>query len=835
VKRSFFLAPSALAVVLAGLSQAGCSTEAYCWDCGSTGVDAGMTTTSSSASGTGGDGNLFDAGNGEGGSIITTTTGTGGSANPCGKDLMTDIKNCGVCDNVCNIPNAFPECKGGFCLVQTCAPGWIDLDGKVANGCEYACTPSNGGIEICDGLDNDCNGQIDELTNTKTDINNCGACNVVCSFSKANPTCTDGKCVMGPCLVGYFDVNGNDADGCEFACTPTNGGFEVCDNVDNNCNTLVDEGFNLATDPANCGSCGTNCGAFFPNSVGVCTTGVCQFGPCLAGYSNLDGIAANGCEYACSPTNGGVEICDGIDNDCDGVKDEGTLAGVGTVCGMSGVGECKLGVNQCVGGAIVCTGGVSPSVELCDAKDNNCSGVTDEGCPKAALTDKRLDLGTGSAVGQAPSTQLSAIARGDLFLATYIDRRSGNSDIRATFSQDGGTTWLATTDLAVATGAKIQVEPAAMLGMASAYISYGQFNSTSDRDVYVARVASPYTGAFTSVRVDKDTDSADTFFIRSAVVQPGATDKIVVIWESLSGSGAAVTTDIMLQASINGGVTWKTTDLRVNGVAGVAELPALATDGLGHAFITWRDQRAAKAEVYADVYDINTGTLSGNKKISNGFAGQAITITADAGGPNVYVAWTDLRATKKAIRVNRSINSGAAFAADGTIVNPDSTFADSDAPAIISSAGNVVVAWEDTRNGLPDIRVNHSANSGASWLAQTSRADLGSAPGAAASTNPSLAFGGANVVYVTWEDARSGQRDIYGNHSFDAGTTFQPLDLRLDVGMAGAPSPVGGADSRSPFTLSNALGTRGVAVWVDYRTTAGITGVNADIYSNLFQ
>ena len=831
MKRSFFLAPSALALVLAATSQTGCSTEAYCFDCSSTGVDAGLTT--SSSSGTGGEVNLFDAGNGEGGS--TTTTGAGGAANPCGADLMTDLKNCGVCGNVCNIPNAFPECKGGFCVVQTCAPGWIDLDGQVANGCEYTCTLSNGGIEICDGLDNDCNGQTDELTDTKTDPKNCGACNQVCSFSHASPTCVDSKCVMGPCFVGFFDVDGLDADGCEFACTPTNGGVEVCDNADNNCNTVVDEGFNLAVDPQNCGSCGTDCGALFPHSVGVCTTGACQFGACLAGYSNLDGIAANGCEYACSPTNGGVEICDGLDNDCNGVKDDGTLTGVGDVCGAASVGECKLGVKQCVMGALICAGGVSPSVELCDAKDNSCNGTIDEGCPKAALTDRRLDVGTGSAVGQAPSTQLSAVARGDFFLATYIDRRSGNADIRATLSQDGGLTWLPTSDVAVATGAKIQVEPAAMLGMTNAYVSFGQFNSTSDRDVYVARSIPPFTAFTAAVRVDKDVTDADTFFIRSAVVQAGAADKIVVIWESLSGTGANVTTDIFLQSSVNSGTTWKTTDLRVNSVVGVAELPALATDGAGHAFIAWRDQRSAKAEVYADVYDVNTGTLSGNKKISAGNPGQAISIAADAGGPNVYVAWTDLRAPKKVIRVNRSTNSGAAFAADGTIVNPDSTVADADAPAIISSAGNVVVAWEDTRNGLPDIRVNHSADAGATWLPQTSRADLGSTPGVAASTNPSLAFGSANLVYVTWEDARNGKRDIYGNHSFDAGTTFQPIDLRLDVGLTGAPSPAGAADSRSPFTLSNAAGTRGVAVWIDYRTTAGVTGVNADIYSNLFQ
>jgi hypothetical protein len=79
----------------------------------------------------------------------------------CEVNSNTSLQHCGGCNVLCDLANATESCNTGTCTFTGCAPGWVDLDGNSANGCNYQCTPQAGADlpdsqfidRNCDGID----------------------------------------------------------------------------------------------------------------------------------------------------------------------------------------------------------------------------------------------------------------------------------------------------------------------------------------------------------------------------------------------------------------------------------------------------------------------------------------------------------------------------------------------------------------------------------------------------------------------------------------------------------------------------------------------------------
>jgi hypothetical protein len=83
-------------------------------------------------------------------------------------NLTKDPFNCGSCGNICYYPNSYRSCVNGVCQFDGCFKNYYDFDNNINNGCECNkkdgcfCEITNNGDEICDGIDNNCNDEVDE-------------------------------------------------------------------------------------------------------------------------------------------------------------------------------------------------------------------------------------------------------------------------------------------------------------------------------------------------------------------------------------------------------------------------------------------------------------------------------------------------------------------------------------------------------------------------------------------------------------------------------------------------------------------------------------------------
>ncbi len=273
----------------------------------------------------------------------------------------------GATENDCTDPADY-NCDGSV--------GYADEDADGHPACED-CDDTDGAVndlatETCNGVDDNCDGSIDE-----------DASDAATWYGDADGDGHGGvQFMLESCEApaGYV-ATADDCNDLDPATFP--GASEVCDAADNDCDAQVDEGVEIT---------------FYADSDGdgygdASSTGQgCSLPP---GYS-WNGDDCDDSDPSARP--GGVEVCDGADNDCNGTVDDNPVNGTAwyTDADGDGYGDATSSTVACSGasGSVAdptdCDDTqalVNPGeTETCNNIDDNCDGVTDEDTAQDATT-----------------------------------------------------------------------------------------------------------------------------------------------------------------------------------------------------------------------------------------------------------------------------------------------------------------------------------------------------------------------------------------------------------------------------------------------------------------
>ncbi len=809
-------------------------------------------------------------------------------------DFMTDLDNCGECGRVCGFFQATPTCSAGLCSfdpLSDCDPGAFDINGMQDDGCEYSCTPSGGGVESCDLVDNDCDGDVDEDFNTNIDVNHCGQCGRVCTFPNATPSCAAGMCTFNPaldCDAGFHDVNGIAADGCEYACTPSNGGIEMCDVIDNDCNGIADDATVDSGLACNNGPMGIATGACLNTGATVCSLGVlvCVGAPepsaevcnaidddcngmtdedvsqaCYSGPIGTEGVGL--CEGGVQACIGGAfagacvgettpvtETCDNQDQDCDGQLDEAAAGGpIEQACysgsaGTAGIGECVAGTQSCTFGVFgSCGGEVVDAIEICgDGLDSDCDTNSDlvEGCLLVDATDLRLDGGgaLGTAAGAEHSFDLVMAAGGSPLgqrvYASWADLSNGASDIYFARSLDGGATWQDAINLTAGL-ADASVKPVIVVSAGASDEVHVVYQSVVAGVRDIRAQSSSDSGASFGVPSPALDGAEDSFHHAAAVSDDG--NEVAIVWEELNTT--TLDRNIISRISIDSGGSYEAQRV-VNvgsGATAVAGRPQVGITSADRYVYVWREVRSGvTSDAFAIFSDSATNVFmpADESRLDADMTDEEdadLPVLAVRGGA-VYVAWQSISTIPGAgsdIVVVRSADGGASYSVETIVDDPAAEQTSSFSPAIaVDEAGagsgddRVFVVWEDRREGT-QIYASTSVDGGQNFDAALRVSNDGGAPLSGVTHGPQVVYAGGDVLVVSYMNAgMNGIEHTYASSSIDLGTSWSYSQERLDTGIGAALGPV--LVNSDDMAVSN-----GACVgWVDFRSG---TGINGDPYT----